>query len=119
MQADSLLADAAELQDKPAWLSTRASLLEAAGNEAAALELVSKAQSTRLNDRKQTKAQKAAISRQLLPTLARLQLKVPLSCLLQSLIAVGKRQLPVGSPRLSSGKSCPCHAYALTAAKAV
>ena len=108
MQAESLLAAATELQDKPAWLSTRASLFEAAGNEAAALELVGKAQSTRLNDRKQTKAQKATVSRELLPILARLQLKVTRSCLHQSLNADGMRQLPVVSP--SSVNSYPCHA---------
>ena len=117
MQAESLLAAAAELQDKPAWLSTRASLFEAAGNETAALELVSKAQSTRLNDRKQTKAQKAAVSRELLPTLARLQLKVPRSCLLQSLNADGMRHLLVISP--SSVNNYPCNAYACRVAKAV
>jgi len=67
-----------ELRSRPAFVSTQAAVLEAMGKEATALEVASRLQQTELGDksRGKSKAEKAAISRGLLPLLARLQLKV-------------------------------------------
>jgi len=65
-----------ELRSRPAFVATQAAVLEAGGGEAAALEVVTALQRAVLGDKGKSRAEKAAVSRGLLPLLARLQLKV-------------------------------------------
>ena len=65
-----------ESQGKPAMIATLAALLEASSQESAALDMVSQIQASLAADKQKSKAEKAAISKGLLPIVARLQLKV-------------------------------------------
>ena len=78
LQASSILSGSlpGELQEKPALIATRAALLEASNQEASAVKLVMQNQASLTADRQKTKAEKAAISKGILPIVARLQLKV-------------------------------------------
>jgi hypothetical protein len=80
VQASRILGEAvpSELRSRPGFVSTQAAVLEGMGKEATALEVASRLQQTQPGDKSKSKAEKAAISRGLLPLLARLQLKVPI-----------------------------------------
>ncbi len=82
LQSSSILAGAKseELLSRPSMIATRAALLEASNQEAAALDLVTQLQTSLSADRQKSKAEKAATSKGLLPIIARLQLKVQQCC---------------------------------------
>lgn len=78
MQAAEILAGVsdAKLTSKPAFIASRAAILEAAGKADSALELVEGAYKRSLENKQQPAAGKKAVDTALLPILARLQLRV-------------------------------------------
>lgn len=85
MQAAEILAGVSsrEVREKPAFITTFAAVLEAAGRAEAALSLVSSAQAAQPAAKSRPEKSTAGAAQALLPILARLQLKVLLAPLLQ------------------------------------